>query len=405
MVLEDVELLWKELWDVWDLRAFIILSLLLQTFLTLFASLRKRMPNNSIIIPLWSAYLLADWAANVAVGLISNTKGNTSGAAGDNEDLLAFWATFLMVHLGGPDTITAFAVEDNELWLRHLLALIVQSLAALYLFLQSLPGNKLYIPTMLMFFVGIIKYSERVRSLYLASLVSLRDSIQRDPDPGADFAMIMDEYMNNEINQIQVQIDEDPDKEIESDDEEAYNCALTELQMIQHAYHYFNISKGFIVDSILNIDQRNRSQQLFRITSPEQASRVIEVELSFMYEFLYTKVKVVHCKLGYFCRFVSFSSLVIALVIFCSENKQGYQGFDVGITYVLLLGAIVLDIIAIIMLLFSNWTIIALSRLPAGIKSDGKSLRAKTLGFLLTFKRGGVTSDLRNRELLDCDRI
>ncbi|MBA0862126.1 hypothetical protein Goshw_004800, partial [Gossypium schwendimanii] len=27
----------------------------------------------------------------------------------ENSDLLAFWAPFLLLHLGGPDTITAFA--------------------------------------------------------------------------------------------------------------------------------------------------------------------------------------------------------------------------------------------------------------------------------------------------------
>ena len=49
--------------------------------------------------------------------------------------LTAFWAPFLLSHLGGPDTITAYAMEDNELWLRHLLALGVQTGVALYIFL------------------------------------------------------------------------------------------------------------------------------------------------------------------------------------------------------------------------------------------------------------------------------
>ncbi|KAL4628885.1 hypothetical protein ACB092_05G270000 [Castanea dentata] len=50
---------------------------------------------------------------------------------------MAFRAPFMLLHLGGPDTITAYAVQDNELWLRHLVGLVVQSGVALYIFLLS----------------------------------------------------------------------------------------------------------------------------------------------------------------------------------------------------------------------------------------------------------------------------
>lgn len=119
----------RKVWDTWNLRGFIILSLSLQTILIFFAPLRKRTANMFMMFVLWSAYLLADWAAAFAVGLISNSQGDDSALA-DNGDLLAFWAPFLLVHLGGLDTITAFALEDNALWLRHLLGLLFQVFAA-----------------------------------------------------------------------------------------------------------------------------------------------------------------------------------------------------------------------------------------------------------------------------------
>ncbi|KAL4562419.1 hypothetical protein LXL04_034622 [Taraxacum kok-saghyz] len=158
---------WKQLWNTWDLRGFIILSLSLQTFLILVAPLRKRTKSNWIIMPLWSAYLLADWAANFAVGLISNSQDkNGDKIAIKNDDLLAFWAPFLLVHL------------------------------AVYVFVQSLPQNRLWIPTMLMFFTGIIKYAERTRSLYLASADRFKDSMLTDPDPGPNYAKLMNEYFS-----------------------------------------------------------------------------------------------------------------------------------------------------------------------------------------------------------------
>nr|GEX40803.1 calcium uniporter protein [Tanacetum cinerariifolium] len=73
--------------------------------------------------------MLQHQAAIFVVGLISNSMGNANDVsvkkgdriAMENVDLLAFWAPFLLVHLGGPDTITAFALKDNDLWVRHLL--------------------------------------------------------------------------------------------------------------------------------------------------------------------------------------------------------------------------------------------------------------------------------------------
>ncbi|KAK9991705.1 hypothetical protein SO802_026690 [Lithocarpus litseifolius] len=85
---------------------------------------------------------------------------------------MAFWASFLLLRLSGPDTITSFALEDNELRLRHLAGLILQVFATAYIFYQSLP-NKLCVPTIIVFLVGTIKHVERTRALFLASRTSL----------------------------------------------------------------------------------------------------------------------------------------------------------------------------------------------------------------------------------------
>ncbi|KAJ6427038.1 hypothetical protein OIU84_022602 [Salix udensis] len=81
---------------------------------------------------------ILDAVATFAIGHISTRKGTGDPKYRDSSDLLAFWAPFLLVHLGGPDTITAFALEDNELWLRHLLTFATQGIATLYVFLLTL---------------------------------------------------------------------------------------------------------------------------------------------------------------------------------------------------------------------------------------------------------------------------
>lgn len=58
----------KSIWEKWNILAFMKLSLSLQAFLILFAPLRQW-----LISLIWSAYLLADWAASFAIGLILNS--------------------------------------------------------------------------------------------------------------------------------------------------------------------------------------------------------------------------------------------------------------------------------------------------------------------------------------------
>lgn len=393
----------KKLWDTWNLRAFILLSLSLQTFLILFAPLRKRTANNWTIMFIWSGYLLADWAANFAVGLIASSEDDTS-SSGDNRDLVAFWAPFLLLHLGGPDTITAFALEDNELWLRHLLGLIFQVLAAAYVFFQTLPKNRLWVPTIFMFLAGIVKYAERTRALYLASLDSFRESMLKEPDPGPNYAKLMDEYNSKKEARLPTRIEmiPEPDRESKAASFEVKEGGLDDLEVVQYAFRFFETFKGLIVDLIFSFRERNESREFFRRRTPEDAFRVIEAELNFIYEALYTKVPVVHCKFGYFFRFVSFSSVMISLAYFHLKGNRGFRRFDAGITYTLLLGAIVLDTISLLMLIFSDRTVASLkkSKEESGLATILNNFLATVLNNFLIFKRSRLSTRSTINEVL-----
>ncbi|KAA8519904.1 hypothetical protein F0562_014186 [Nyssa sinensis] len=340
------------------------------------------MTTTWVIMPLWSAYLLADWAANFAVGLISSSQGNDKSGHVNNSDLLAFWAPFLLVHLGGPDTITAFALEDNELWLRHLLGLIFQCAATLYVFIQTLPKNVLWIPTIPIFLAGVIKYSERTRALYLASLGSFRDSMLTEPDPGPNYARLMDEYFSKKKAKLpsRIVMIAEPDRVIK-----AANAVkeddLTDLEVLQHAHRFFETFKGLVVDLIFSFRERNQSRDFFLKRTAKDAFRIVEVELNFIYDVLFTKIVVVHDKFGYFLRFISFSSVLASLVLFYKEKKWGFDWFDIGITYTLLLSAMALDAIAFLMLISSDWTSVALKN------SEDKSFIISILSKLLVVDR------------------
>ncbi|PIA57890.1 hypothetical protein AQUCO_00500066v1 [Aquilegia coerulea] len=353
----------QKLWDVWDLRMFILSSLLLQILLILFSSLRKRSANKWIILLIWSAYLLADWVAAFALGLIANSKNDTPNST-KYKDLLAFWAPFLLLHLGGPDTITAFALEDNELWIRHLLGLLFQLFAAAYIFLQSLPYNKLWLPTLFMFLAGLIKYAERTRALYLASMNIFKDSMLKEPDAGPNYAKLMAEYQSmHEANlPAKIKMMKEPETYIDlvnfkSTTEETTDEKIDDTKMVQSAYEFFQTFKGLIVDLIFSFHDRNKSRDFFLQRNTEDAFTVIAIELNFMYEVLYTKAVVIHSWFGYFLHLICSSSILIAFLLFFSYKKEGLQYFDIAVTYLLLFGAMILDSVALFMLICSDWTI------------------------------------------------
>ncbi|KAL6201095.1 hypothetical protein ACLB2K_024810 [Fragaria x ananassa] len=334
----------KKIWEKWNLRGFVLLSLSLQTALIL---------------------------ANFAIGLIANSQGDNPFVRGPNNngdfnsDLLAFWAPFLLLHLGGPDTITAFALEDNTLWLRHLFGLLFQVIAALYVFIQSFPKNKLWLPTVLLFVAGIIKYAERTRALYKASLDNFKESMLKKPDPGPNYAKLMEEYSSKKEAKLPTHIELTAERSKESRTT-TYVVDVGDMEnniaLVRHAFHFFNIFKGLIVDLIFSFHERFESREFFHERNAEEAFKLVAIELNFMYEALFTKVVVVHSKWGYVCRAISFSAVCTALICFQKIEKHDFHGFDVGITYTLLFGALALDSIAVFMLIFSDWTVAAVRK-------------------------------------------
>ncbi|ESR41320.1 DUF4220 domain-containing protein [Citrus sinensis] len=325
----------RKIWDEWNIRGIILFSLSLQTVLILFAPLRKSTGNKLLISVIWSAYLLADWVAYFGVGLITQRAGDISDGPdhpskqpAESNELLAFWAPFLLLHLGSPDTITAFALEDNELWPRYLFGFVFQVVAAVYIFLLTIPGNKLLIPTILIFIAGIIKYFERILALYLASVDEFRDSTLRE---------LVKHYQKCDI------------------------VIKKDTDYLEVGCQYFKIFKGILVDLMSNFKRVNFVGPFFGDFSPEDALGIIEVELNLVYEVLYTKIQVTHSVLGITLRLICFGSVLAALSVFYFQvEKHGFIEFDVCVTYTLFLGAIALDIIAFSVLIFSDWTFCAL---------------------------------------------
>ncbi|KAF8392018.1 hypothetical protein HHK36_022358 [Tetracentron sinense] len=355
----------RKLWSEWELRTMVVISLFLQVVLIVMGKRRKYTARNRVRIILWLAYLSADWVATVSLGILSNKQGDSDETHQHSPDpnnvLNAFWAPFLLLHLGGPDTITAYALEDNELWLRHLLGLIFQFFVALYVFIRSWTGSQMLFLSIPMFVAGMIKYGERTWVLRSASSEQFRDSMLTSPESGPNYAKFVEEYTSKEAEGYIVKVYqvEDDLHAVGHSHILGRNDAVNTLLSAQYFFYTFKL---LFADLILSFQEILNSQDYFLKSNWEKAFKVVELELGFMYDALYTKATVVYTKTGCILRLVSFLSTVSAFVAFLIIHKHGFSNIDLIITYLLLVGAIFLEIYSAILLLISEQAILYLSK-------------------------------------------
>ncbi|TVU24085.1 hypothetical protein EJB05_26481, partial [Eragrostis curvula] len=329
----------REAWGEWEIRVLVLSSLALQVFLLFAGGLRKRIAEWWLRVPLWLAYLLADFIAVYALGNLSQNQKLCDKSRDGELHLLVFWAPFLILHLGGQDTITAFAVEDNELWLRHLLSLVSQVVLAGYVYWKSRPGAvRLVVPAAVMFVAGVTKYGERTLALRAASMGSLRSSMLTPPDPGRITPSSTDAGL---VARIVIVPERPPDA-----------AAAVEVRreeygdLVCSAYRLFLTFRRLFVDLILSFQDRIDSLAFFRRLEMEQAFKVVEIELVLMYECLHSKALVIHGWIGRGLRAFTTSP----------RRSRDYDPIDVVISYVLLGGAIFLEFYAILLMVISPWT-------------------------------------------------
>lgn len=378
----------ENLWNEWNLRTVILFSLAFQIILIFGASWRKRTGSIIIAAWIWTAYLLADWFAAFAVGLITNGLNKCGkDQIETNNEILSFWAPFLLLHLGGPDNITAFSLEDNELWIRHLLGLVIQIMAVAYVLSKTLP-NQLTIPTILMFLSGTIKYSERTRALYKACLGNFKSSMITKPDPGPNYAHQMEELagIKNAGVPVRIKILDDIINSTSSGklitkasgNSSRSSDQLDDTEIVQYGHRFFLTFKGLIVNVMLSFRDRNESREFFLTRTVREVFGVMEVELNLMYDVLYTKIGIVNNPASYLLRLISSGCILVSLVLYhlhvttlYTTTKQQQQHrtttkeFDNCVSYILIAGALALDAVALFKIILSDWTVVQLQNATA----------------------------------------
>ncbi|KAL6653225.1 hypothetical protein ACP70R_012150 [Stipagrostis hirtigluma subsp. patula] len=314
-------------WNKWGIQIMVVASFALQVFLLVCGGTRRRSSSAVVRIALWLAYLSADSTAIYTLGHLSVASRSRK------HQLVAFWAPFLLLHLGGPDNITAYALEDNRLWLRHLQTLTVQALGAAFVVYKYIAsdrnGTLLLLATISMFVAGLVKYGERIWALKCGSISSIGNSFDGSDDRVNCFEQL---------------------RQLPSDEEE----------ILLGAHSHFDICKGAFTDATSSVNSESTSRG---DACPKQAYlnlyKLVEMELSLMYDILYTKAAVIHTWYGFCIHFISLLGTAISFVLFqlsIGRRGGGYSRVDMIISYVLLAGAFVLEAMSLCRALLSSWT-------------------------------------------------
>ncbi|XP_020147618.1 uncharacterized protein [Aegilops tauschii subsp. strangulata] len=358
---------WLELCYEWEIQAVVVASFSLQVILFFFAGIRRYNISPVLKVLLWLVYLFADFVAMYALGHMSSSLSKKS--SGENQ-LVAFWAPFLLLHLGGQDTITAYALEDNKLWLRQLLNMFLQVSGTTYvLYKYIIAGGASFIPAaMLVLAAGVVKYGERIWAMKLASkggspfghrkdilgrICSVETSPPSPPSNQNICRWIYDRFTKN--------------KQFRT-----YAFLVTEAHALRHV-----LAKPLVIDGnekSYELDRRRSKMLIYRAheyswddgkgghpwemekRNNGDLYRAIEVQLALMYDVLYTKAGVVHKRRGQWIRAISLGSCFAALVVFTQSNRDGYSTPNIVITFTLLGGACALEVASLFKAIGSTWT-------------------------------------------------
>ncbi|KAJ1254609.1 hypothetical protein BS78_K025500 [Paspalum vaginatum] len=321
-----------EWWEEWQLRILVLSSLLLQYFLFFAAALRKRHIPDWFRFLTWLAYLSTDAITIYALATLFNRhKEDWSSTHRSRATLEVVWAPILLLHLGGQDGITAYNIEDNELWRRHVLTAVSQITVAIYVFRKSWSGGdkRLLQAAILTFVPGVLKCLEKPIALRSASIKSVDNST-----PTSWIATLLTG-------------DAEEDASIKSLDKYVEAASAVVAEGLQdNTYTTLNDRPYNLFVDLANTYTERLDNLKYMMKHEDEAHDELRSLLSKSFDRLYTKSEMSKglniCELS--CKSYwggSLRSVVVyltfaAIGLFHKSHRENYDGTDVKITYTLL---------------------------------------------------------------------
>ncbi|OMO70663.1 hypothetical protein CCACVL1_18719 [Corchorus capsularis] len=362
----------KDFWNTFELRALVVLSLSMHVILIGLGYGKNKKGKAWIHNLTWISYHVGDWVATVSLTTLLKRQKKEINA------VEVFWAPFLLLHLGSAETLAAHFVHEGELWLRYFVGLLIQSGIAFYVYWTLHTGSATfnYIAN-LIFIAGIIKCAERIWILRSSSFNQLRNSVLSASPPKISASVTDDDksYCKNMPRPKKLQ-EYLSDKNI-----------IQEGRYLHEAYLSFKMFRPLFWDLKLGIYKRlSYIFQLDQSMTAKEAFKMIATELGFLYDVLYTKTTLCTSVTGLILRsiFLLFSlTAFIAFSLIISKIRYWYT--DIIITYLLLLGAIFADSLALSSHIFSKWTV---RRLTTTSNTRLQKCFNKTVAYWLKYRKG-----------------
>nr|CAD1832171.1 unnamed protein product [Ananas comosus var. bracteatus] len=310
----------------WEIRAAVQASLAVQVLLIFVTPLRRTSPSRLTRFLVWSGYLLADWVADLALGLLLNALGNIGPSS---------TATVTISHVSPKPSAGGGGSSSSG----------SSSSPVIFAFWRHSSSSTSAAPTP--------SPPSPSRTTSSGAATSSASSSSSSPPPPSSSAPSGTTPSSSP-----------PPSCSSSDPSRCARFCRTQdrpkaRQKGSRRVQRFRLYQTFqylFADLILSFNEREVSRKFFfQLDTAEKAFQVIEVELGFVYDIVYTKAAVVHSRLGYGLRPIGSACIVAAFLAFFFADKHGFKRLDVAITYALLVGAAVLDFAALVMLLCSDW--------------------------------------------------
>ncbi|CAL5003495.1 unnamed protein product [Urochloa decumbens] len=333
-------------WEEWQLRVLVLGSLAIQLYLAVIAPFRKLTGLNRLNrLLIWVSYLGGDALAIYALATLFNRQKRlqhhaSSSVMNGSHDLEVLWAPILLMHLGGRMTISAYNMEDNELWLRHVGVAISQVTVTVYVFWTTWSPSadkRLFIAAIVLFVLGIVRCFEKPLALKRAS-----------------FNNLVTYFVPASIEEISTKKEVELEKYIQ--DAKLFYVQRNNnqhddfTQTLPEADKKFHTAPNkMFVDYAYAYNDRVKVLKSLRLLDTESAFKALREGLSKTFDPVYTKIwrhgddenrskssSTFVDKLSMILMGITMTFPVASIVLFQISHKEAYRGIDIKVTYILL---------------------------------------------------------------------
>ncbi|GJN13903.1 hypothetical protein PR202_gb00659 [Eleusine coracana subsp. coracana] len=363
----------SQFWSKWGFQIYVIFSLGANVVLGLLSRTRCRLASSRcarrwqkvLVFIVWVLYQLGEAATTSAISGLTLCGSDVSE---DEKQVVALWAPFLLLHLGGPDNLTAYALEDNKLEKRAWFEMTVHFIGVGYaIFQYTYRDDRSWVmiaASVIIFVAGVTKHVERTYARWKANFDKMQKDASSPSSSSSSSSLLDDSSSNNNSNKETApsgSTEARMDRLKDIIDSKTRRWVLCDLEALLLAQDLHPIWRQAMVDySVQPESSRQQASQKVHSLTWRSVCKVAEMELSLMYEVLYTKAMVAQSWLGwyYLVRFLSPVFTAAAALLFWIHRQQQQQQVRVSfvrITYALLLIDFLLDLAWLLRALGSTW--------------------------------------------------